>query len=86
MLFEHLIIVLLVVDLQLTIIMLHIITNIYQILHFFLSVEQFCKDLEAKGIELDGEYRYAEALSLGVAFVTDPWGTRIELTEGLGEY
>ena len=50
------------------------------------NLEQFCKDLEAKGIELDGEYRYAEALSLGVAFVTDPWGTRIELTEGLGEY
>ena len=50
------------------------------------DLEQFCKDLEAKGIELDGEYRYAEALSLGVAFVTDPWGTRIELTEGLGEY
>ena len=50
------------------------------------NLEQFCKDLEAKGIELDGEYRYAEALNLGVAFVTDPWGTRIELTEGLGAY
>jgi catechol 2,3-dioxygenase-like lactoylglutathione lyase family enzyme len=50
------------------------------------NLEQFCKDLEARGIELDGEYRYAEALNLGVAFVTDPWGTRIELTEGLGEY
>lgn len=50
------------------------------------NLEQFCKDLEAKGIELDGEYRYAEALKLGVAFVTDPWGTRIELTEGLGAY
>ena len=25
----------------------------------------------------------AEALGLGVAFVTDPWGTSIELNEGL---
>ncbi len=50
------------------------------------NLEEFCKELEAKGIELDGEYRFAEALNLGVAFVTDPWGTRIELTEGLGAY
>ena len=50
------------------------------------NLEEFAKQLQAKGIELDGEYRYAEALELGVAFVTDPWGTRIELTEGLGKY
>ncbi len=50
------------------------------------NLEEFCKQLVAKGIKLDGEYRYAEALNLGVAFVTDPWGTRIELTEGLGAY
>ena len=50
------------------------------------NLEEFCKQLVAKGITLDGEYRYAEALDLGVAFVTDPWGTRIELTEGLGAY
>ena len=50
------------------------------------NLEEFCRQLQAKGIELDGEYRYAEALDLGVAFVTDPWGTRIELTEGLGAY
>ena len=50
------------------------------------NLEEFCKQLEAKGIKLDGEYRLAEALDLGVAVVTDPWGTRIELTEGLGAY
>lgn len=50
------------------------------------NLEEFCKQLEARGIALDGEYRYAEALELGVAFVTDPWGTRIELTEGLGAF
>jgi hypothetical protein len=35
------------------------------------------------GIKLNVSYRKAEALGLGVAFVTDPWGTSIELTEGL---
>ena len=50
------------------------------------NLEAFCEELEAKGIELDGDYFYADAVKLGVAFVTDPWGTRIELTEGLGAY
>jgi len=27
-----------------------------------------------------------EALGLAIAFFTDPWGTYIELTEGLDEY
>ena len=35
------------------------------------------------GIKLNVTYRRAEALGLGVAFVTDPWGTSIELNEGL---
>jgi len=43
----------------------------------------FCKKLEAMGITLNVTYRRAEALGLGVAFVTDPWGTSIELNEGL---
>jgi catechol 2,3-dioxygenase-like lactoylglutathione lyase family enzyme len=48
------------------------------------NLEQFCKDLEAKGIKLDRGYGKAPGYPLGVAFMTDPWGTRIELTEGLG--
>ena len=47
------------------------------------DLEAFCKKLEAMGIKLNVSYRKAEALGLGVAFVTDPWGTEIELTEGL---
>jgi catechol 2,3-dioxygenase-like lactoylglutathione lyase family enzyme len=47
------------------------------------DLEAFCKKLEAMGIKLSVTYRRAEALSLGVAFVTDPWGTSIELNEGL---
>ena len=47
------------------------------------DLEAFCKKLEAMGITLNVTYRRAEALGLGVAFVTDPWGTSIELNEGL---
>jgi catechol 2,3-dioxygenase-like lactoylglutathione lyase family enzyme len=47
------------------------------------NLEQFCKDLEAKGIKLDRGYAKAPGSSLAVAFMTDPWGTKIELTEGL---
>jgi catechol 2,3-dioxygenase-like lactoylglutathione lyase family enzyme len=47
------------------------------------NLEQFCKDLEAKGIKLDRGYAKAPGSTLAVAFLTDPWGTKIELTEGL---
>lgn len=47
------------------------------------NLEAFCKELEAKGIEFDRPYRSIPALGLGIAFFTDPWGTYIELTEGL---
>jgi catechol 2,3-dioxygenase-like lactoylglutathione lyase family enzyme len=47
------------------------------------DLEAFCTRLEAMGIKLSVSYRRAEALGLGVAFVTDPWGTSIELNEGL---
>lgn len=42
----------------------------------------FCKKLEADGIKLDTPYSVREG-NLGLAFVTDPMGTRIELNEGL---
>lgn len=47
------------------------------------DLESFVAGLEAKGIELTVPYTEVEALGLAIAFVTDPWGTRIELTEGL---
>ena len=49
------------------------------------NLAQFCKRLEAEGIKFNLTYRYADALKLGVAFITDPWGTYIELNEGLAE-
>ena len=50
------------------------------------GLEALCRELEAKGIEFDRPYQEIEALGLAIAFFTDPWGTYIELTEGLDEY
>ena len=50
------------------------------------NLEAFCKRLEAAGIKFNVPYRKAENLGLGVAFLTDPVGTYIELTEGLDKY
>jgi catechol 2,3-dioxygenase-like lactoylglutathione lyase family enzyme len=49
------------------------------------SLEAFCEKLEADGVVFDLPYRRQPAGSsgFGVAFLTDPWGTTIELTEGL---
>ena len=47
------------------------------------NLEAFCKKLEADGIKLTGPYRKVPALGIAVAFMTDPWGTYIEMTEGL---
>lgn len=48
------------------------------------DLERFCRELEAKGVVLEQPYR-AQPSGLAHAFLTDPWGTRIELTEGLGK-
>jgi catechol 2,3-dioxygenase-like lactoylglutathione lyase family enzyme len=42
----------------------------------------FCDRLQASGIRLDRPYSKVSAMNLGVAFLTDPWGTSVELTEG----
>ena len=47
------------------------------------NLEQFVKDLEAKGVKFDRPYTKVAALNIAVAFFTDPWGTYVELTEGL---
>jgi catechol 2,3-dioxygenase-like lactoylglutathione lyase family enzyme len=49
------------------------------------NLEAFCKDLEAAGIKLDRPYTKLPG-SLAIAFLTDPWGTNIELTEGLTQW
>lgn len=49
------------------------------------GLEAFLAGLQAKGITLDVPYREIPAAGLAIAFITDPWGTYIELTEGLDE-
>jgi catechol 2,3-dioxygenase-like lactoylglutathione lyase family enzyme len=49
------------------------------------DLEGFCKKLEAEGIKFDVPYRKVPALGLSVAFFTDPFGTYVELTEGLSK-
>ena len=50
------------------------------------DLEAFCQKLEAKGIEFDITYREVDSVELKIAFLTDPSGTYIELTEGYDEY
>jgi len=47
------------------------------------NLEAFTKKLEADGIKLTVPYRKVPALGIAIAFINDPWGTSIELTEGL---
>jgi catechol 2,3-dioxygenase-like lactoylglutathione lyase family enzyme len=47
------------------------------------NLEAFTKKLESQGIKLTSPYRQVAALGISIAFITDPWGTYIELTEGL---
>lgn len=47
------------------------------------DLDAFTKKLEAQGIKLDEAPRMAPNNTTKVAYLTDPWGTRIELTEKL---
>jgi catechol 2,3-dioxygenase-like lactoylglutathione lyase family enzyme len=49
------------------------------------ELEAFAKQLEARGIMLASPYRRDPAMNdVGTVTLTDPWGTLVELTEGLG--
>ncbi len=52
----------------------------------FEDLEAFCRELEARGIEFDIPFREIPAIELKIAFITDPSGVRIELTEGYDDY
>jgi len=47
------------------------------------NLDAFAKKLEAEGIKLDAPIRQIPNSKTKVGFLTDPWGTYIELTEGL---
>jgi hypothetical protein len=47
------------------------------------NVEAFMKKLQEEGVTIEIPYRDVPNIGLKIGFVTDPVGTRIELTEGL---
>jgi predicted enzyme related to lactoylglutathione lyase len=49
------------------------------------NLEAFTKKLEAQGIKLDRPYTKVPDLGIAIAFIKDPWGTNIEMTEGLAD-
>jgi catechol 2,3-dioxygenase-like lactoylglutathione lyase family enzyme len=50
------------------------------------NLAEFVKKLEAKGIKFDVPYRDIPSIGLKIAYLTDPAGTYIELTEGYNKY
>lgn len=50
------------------------------------DLEAFCKQLEAKGIKFDIPFRDVPQIELKIAYITDPLGTYIELTQGYDKY
>ena len=46
------------------------------------GLEAFCRRLESMGVKFDAPYR-RNADGIATATLTDPWGTSIELTDGL---
>jgi catechol 2,3-dioxygenase-like lactoylglutathione lyase family enzyme len=49
------------------------------------DIKAFCAGLEKTGVKLDMPPTPRPDLGLTIAFLTDPWGTRVELTEGLAK-
>lgn len=47
------------------------------------NLEELVRSLEARGIRIDAPIRQVPNTNVKVAFLSDPWGTYIELTEGL---
>ncbi len=43
----------------------------------------FCRKLEAAGVKLDVPFTERPDLGINYAFFTDPWGTKIEMTQGV---
>jgi catechol 2,3-dioxygenase-like lactoylglutathione lyase family enzyme len=47
------------------------------------DMEAYCKKLEVAGLTLDVPYTERSEYALSLAFLTDPWGTSVELNEEL---
>jgi len=47
------------------------------------DLAEWCRTLEDKGLKLTVPYTRVPVMNMAHAFITDPWGVSIELTEGL---
>jgi catechol 2,3-dioxygenase-like lactoylglutathione lyase family enzyme len=47
------------------------------------NLAEFLAKLDAQGIKPTRALQHNDVLNINLAFITDPWGTNIELTEGL---
>jgi catechol 2,3-dioxygenase-like lactoylglutathione lyase family enzyme len=47
------------------------------------GLKAYCKMLESSGMKLDTAYTERPDLGLALAFITDPWGTSIELNDDI---
>jgi catechol 2,3-dioxygenase-like lactoylglutathione lyase family enzyme len=45
------------------------------------DLQAFIKKIEAEGIKLDEPYRKNETTGVAITYITDPWGTRVELVQ-----
>jgi catechol 2,3-dioxygenase-like lactoylglutathione lyase family enzyme len=45
------------------------------------DLQAFIKKIEAEGIKLDEPYRKNEQTGTAITYITDPWGTRVELVQ-----
>ena len=45
------------------------------------DLQAFVKKIQAEGIKLDEPVRKNEASGVVLTYITDPWGTRIELVQ-----
>ena len=50
------------------------------------DLEALCQKLAAAGVKFDRPFTKRPDLGVALAFITDPWGTQIELTQGLTKW
>ena len=50
------------------------------------NLQAFCTKLEGRGVKFDIPFRTVPAIGLSIAYLTDPSGVYIELTEGYDKY
>jgi hypothetical protein len=45
------------------------------------DLQAFVTKIEAEGIRLDEPYRRVAGTGAAITYITDPWGTRVELVQ-----